>query len=138
MLVFPDGQFIRDIDIDELRISFVEGLGKKIIFTKDKITYQNTINPSVGFMDFAPEYFDIKEKPISFEQFKQLSNEIHEAGLYSLIQPITGNDLCPGANYHMLTCAFDDGAKYEYITNKSPAKEFNIILELLLSFGDFN
>lgn len=137
MLVFPDGQFIRDIDIDELRISFGEGLCKKIVLTKDKITYQNTINPSIGYMNFPQGYFDIKETSISLEQFKQLSADIHEAGLYNLIQPVSEYDLCPGADYQMLTCIFDDGSEYEYKTMGLPAKEFSLIVEILLSFCNF-
>lgn len=134
MLVFPDGQFIRDIDIDELRISFGKGLCKKIVLTKDKIAYQNTINPSIGYMDFPQGYFDIKEISISLEQFKQLSDDIHEAGLYNLIQPVSEYDLCSGVDYQILTCIFDDGAQYEYVTKEKPKKEFEDIVQILLSF----
>ena len=124
MLVFPDGQFIRDIDIDELRISFGKCLCKKIVLTKDKIAYQNTINPSIGYMDFPQGYFDIEEIPISLEQFKQLSNDIYEAGLCTLIQPVSEYELCPGADYQMVVCIFNDGSEYEYKTMGLPAKEF--------------
>lgn len=134
MLLNKDGTFIRDIDIDELKISFGHNYGKTIILTKNRITFQNTIHPTIGYMSFSPDYFDHHEIEITHSQFKELSDKIHDAGLLELFRFSQDNTNYPGAVYQVLTCTFDDGANYRYQTHRSPAKEFNQIIDILSSF----
>ncbi len=137
MLLNKDGSFIRDIDIDELIISLGHHYGKTIVLTKEKLTYRNTIHPTIGYMSFPQGYFDIKELTITAEQFKTLSDRIHNAGLLNLLQPITEHNIYPGAVYQTMSCIFDDGAQYEYITCGTTAKEFDEIVQILLPLCNF-
>ncbi|MGN1348801.1 MAG: zinc ribbon domain-containing protein [Acutalibacteraceae bacterium] len=137
MLINPDGSFIRDIDIEELRITFGEHYGKEIVFTKEKISYRNTVHPTIAYMSFPQGYFDIKETPISVEQFVQMSDAIHYAGLLELFRKPCEHNMYPGAVYQTMHCVFDDGAHYEYMTSRTPDKKFNDIVNVLLPLCDF-
>lgn len=137
MLLNPDGSFQRDIDIDELRISCGGHYGKAIVLTKDKITYRNTVHPTIAYMSFPQGYFDTKEVSISPEQFLQLSDAIHNAGLLNLFQKPCEHSMYPGAVYQTMYCVFDDCAQYEYMTRTTPDKEFTDIVNILLPFCDF-
>ena len=134
MLLYPDGTFKRDIDIDELRICCGEHYGKTIILTKNKISYQNTIHPTIGYMDFPQNYFEIHEMPVSYEQFQKLSDDIHEAGLLNLFHKTCDRETSAGAIYQTLHCLFDDGSEYAYMTRATADKKFTDIVEILLSF----
>ena len=102
MLLYPDVSFQRDIDIDELRISCGGHYGKAIVLTKDKITYRNTVHPTIAYMSFPQGYFDTNEVSISSEQFLQLSDAIHNAGLLNLFQKPCEHNMYPGAVYQTM------------------------------------
>ena len=138
MLLNNDGTFIRDIDIDELRISYGHHYGKTVVLTKNKIKFQNTIHPTIGYMSFPPDYFDQNEVEISNKQFKELSDKIHNAGLLKLFRFPLDKTLYPGAVYQSLICTFDDGAIYKYRTHGSPHDAFNRIASILSSFCQFD
>lgn len=137
MLLFPDGSFERDIDIDELRISCGGHYGKAIVLTKTAITYRNTVHPTIGYMSFPEGYFETKTIPISHEQFLKLSDAIHAAGLLELFRKPCEHTMYPGAVYQTMSCVFDDCAHFEYMTRGTPDKEFNDIVEILLPLCDF-
>lgn len=84
MLLNKDESFTRDIDIDELSVSFGGQYGKSITLNKDKITYQNTVHPTIAYMDFPKGYFDSKSISLSREEFLKISDDIHNAGLLSM------------------------------------------------------
>ncbi len=134
MLLNKDGSFTRDIDIDELTISFGHHYGKTICLIKNKITYQNTIHPTIGYMSFPLDYFVKNEMEISKGQFNELSNLIYDAGLLDLFDEPLDDTMYPGAVYRSLYCTFDDGASYQYRTHGSPKKAFNQIVGILSSF----
>ena len=138
MILNKDGSSTRDIDIDELIISFGHHYGKTVILTKDKIKFQNTIHPTIGYMSFPPDYLDQKEIEISSQQFKELSDEIHNAGLLEMFDLPTDDTKYIGAIYQSLLCTFDDGASYEYRTHGTPHDAFNQIAKILSSFCQFD
>lgn len=137
MLINPDGSFVRDIDIDELQISCGDHYGKTIVLTKNKITYRNTIHPTLAYMSFPDGYFDVKEVSVSPEEFLKISDAIHAAGLLELFHRRSEQELFHGAIYQTLNCLFDDGAYFEYITQGLPDKEFSDIVQILLPYCDF-
>ncbi len=138
MLLNKDGTIIRDIDIDELKISFGHHYGKTIILTKNRITFHNTIHPTIGYMSFPPDYFDHHEIEITHSQFKELSDKIHDAGVLELFRFPLDKTLYPGVVYQSLICTFDDGAIYKYRTHGSPPDAFNRIASILSSFCQFD
>ncbi len=133
MLLNSDGSFTRDIDIDELKVSYGDHIIKSIVLERNKITLYNTTHPIDNTL-ITQDSFDKKEFNVSFEQFYDLSDQIHNAGLLDLIQPLTDKDVCSGGSYQSMYCVFNDGAQYEYRINEKPSKQFIGILEILLDF----
>ena len=137
MLLNKDGTYIRDIDIEELSISYGEDFGGTITLTREKITHRNSITPTVAELYFPKGYFDAHEIPITKEQFEQLSEAIHNVGLCGLFQKSASDidsDMAPGRVFQTLWCRFTDGAEYAYATYLTPEKEFDDIFQILLPF----
>ncbi len=137
MIFDKDGMPVRDIDIDELRISYGGHYGKEIVLTKDKISCRNAVHPTIAYMNFPEGHFDVKELTISEKQFLQLSDAIHNAGLLELLRKPCEHNMYPGAIYQTMHCMFDDCSQYEYMTRNTPDKEFNDIVQILLPLCDF-
>ena len=134
MLLNNDGSFTRDIDIEELSLSFGGHYGKSITFNKDKIIYQNTVHPTIAYMDFPKGYFDSKSISLSREEFLKISNDIHNAGLLNILSPNENTELLDGAVYETMHCVFDDGSQYHYCDFSSrTANEFQAICDILLA-----
>lgn len=139
MLLNKDGSFTRDIDIDELSVSFGGHCGKSITLNKDKITYQNTVHPTIAYMDFPKGYFDSKSISLSREEFLKISDDIHNAGLLSILSPNENMKLLDGAVYETMHCCFDDGACYHYSSRKSQVSDvFKRICDILSDYCVFN
>jgi len=139
MLLNKDGSFKRDIDIDELSVSFGGHCGKSITLNKDKITYQNTVHPTIAYMDFPKGYFDSKSISLSREEFLKISDDIHNAGLLSILSPNENMELLDGAVYETMHCCFDDGACYHYSSRKSQVSDvFKRICDILSDYCVFN
>lgn len=139
MLLNKDGSFTRDIDIDELSVSFGGHCGKSITLNKDKITYQNTVHPTIAYMNFPKGYFDSKSISLSREEFLKISDDIHNAGLLSILSPNENMELLDGAVYETMHCVFDDGSHYHYIDFKSRTSDiFNNICKILSAYCKFD
>lgn len=138
MLLNKDGSFTRDIDIVELSVSFGGHYGKSITLYKDKITYRNTAHPTIAYMDFPKGYFDSKSISLSREDFIKISDDIHNAGLLSILSPNENMELLDGAVYETMHCVLDDGACYHYSSPKSHASEtFKRICDILSDYCVF-
>ena len=139
MLLNKDESFTRDIDIDELSVSFGGHYGKSITLNKDKITYQNTVHPTIAYMDFPKGYFDAKTLPLSREEFLKISDDIHNAGLLSILSPNENMELLDGAVYKTMHCTFDDGSCYHYSSLNSQVSEiFKRVCDILSDYCVFN
>lgn len=139
MLLNKDGSFTRDIDINELSVSFGGHYGKSITLYKDKITYRNTVHPTIACMDFPKGYFDSKSISLSREDFLKISDDIHNAGLLSILSPNENINLLDGAVYETMYCVFDDGACYHYSSRKNQVSEiFKRICDILSDYCVFN
>lgn len=139
MLLNKDGSFTRDIDINELSVSFGGHYGKSITLYKDKITYRNTAHPTIAYMDFPKGYFDSKSISLSREDFIKISNDIHNAGLLSILSPNENINLLDGAVYETMHCVFDDGSHYHYSDFKSKASDvFKSICNILSAYCKFD
>ncbi len=139
MLLNKDGSFKRDIDIDELSVSFGGHCGKSITLNKDKITYQNTVHPTIAYMDFPKGYFDSKSISLSREESLKISDDIHNAGLLSILSPNENMELLDGAVYETMHCVFDDGSHYHYSNFKSRTSDiFKNICKILSAYCKFD
>lgn len=139
MLLNKDGSFTRDIDIEELSVCFGGHYGKSITLFKDKITYRNTVHPTIACMDFPKGYFDIRSIPLSREAFIKLSDDIHNAGLLSILSPNENMELLDGAVYETMHCVFDDGSQYHYSDFKSRTSDiFKNICKILSAYCKFD
>lgn len=139
MLLNKDGSFTRDIDIAELSVSFGGHYGKSITLYKDKITYRNTAHPTIAYMDFPKDYFDSKSISLSKEDFLKISDDIHNAGLLSILSPNDNMELLDGAVYETMHCVFDDGGQYHYSDFKNRTSDiFKNICKILLAFCKFD
>lgn len=139
MLLNNDGSFTRDIDIEELSVSFGGHYGKSITLYKDKITYRNTVHPTIAGMVFPKDYFDAKTLPLSREEFLKISDDIHNAGLLSILSPNENMELLDGAVYETMHCVFDDGSQYHYSDFKSRTSDiFKNICKILSAYCKFD
>jgi hypothetical protein len=107
----PDGEILRDIDIDELIISVGRPVGSRIVLTKNEVTYQKTISGGI-----YPDFFEQKKIKITKEQFKELSDAIHDAGLLNVVSPnveiFKEEEIALGyISTEYMICFFDDGVK---------------------------
>ncbi len=120
MLLSPDGSFIRDIDIEELKLFLGNQNHQTVVLTKQKLIYL--------------DHFDLREYPLSLEQFNGLSDQLHNAGLLDLLQPKNYSKDHPTGAPFALTCIFDDGAQYEYFSDGAPSEIFQKIIQIIWSF----
>lgn len=128
---------INTIGIEELSVSYGDNFGGTITLTKEKIIHRNSITPTVAELYFPKGYFDVHEIPITKEQFKHLSDAIHNAGLCELLQKSASDivsDMAPGRRFQTLWCLFTDGSEQMYATFSTPEKEFDDIFQILLPF----
>lgn len=119
MMFAEDGKALRDIDIDELKISVGRPVGKQIVLTKTKVTYQNIISAGICPDDFTEGFFTMKEISIDREQFNEISDAIYNAGLFNLVKPDVELDetyvFFPGkSSKEYMICTFDDGVTERY------------------------
>jgi len=136
MLVFRDGTSIRDIDIEELTINVLGHYGGRITLRKDKVEYESTISPTIGYMrgNLEDEYFQAHSIEILKEQFRELSDAIHMAGLLNIKWDVE-KECCPEAEYACMRVLFDDGAYYELgVQEQNRPKEYDKIVEILNQF----
>lgn len=120
MLLEPDGTFIRDIDIEELQINTLGDYGRSITLKKDTIIYNNTT---------APTIIDISK-----DEFLELSNAIHMAGLLNISWNVE-KECYLGAKYACMRVLFDDGAYYELnVRTQNRPKEYDKIVDILNQF----
>lgn len=136
MLIFEDGTSIRDIDIEELTINVLGDYGRRITLRKDKVEYENTISPTIGYMNgrLEDDYFQVHFIDISEEGFLELSDAIHRAGLLN-ISWNAEKENCPGGKYACMRVLFDDGAYYELrMREQNRPKEYDKIVEILNQF----
>ncbi len=139
MLLNKDGSFTRDIDIVELSVSLGGHYGKSITLYKDKITYRNTVHPTIAYMDFPKGYFDSKSISLSREDFFKISDDIHNAGLLSILSPNDNMELLDGAVYETMHCVFNDGSQYHYSDFKSRTSDiFKNICKILSAYCKFD
>lgn len=130
MLINPDGSIIRDVDIDELRIYYCDDSAKEIVLTKNNITYQ-----SIDMYNGIPfGCFDVEKVPLSFEQFLKLSDDIHTAGLLRLLDNASDTELYTDTAFR-LSCIFDDGCQYEYMST-APCEEIDNLVSILLNLRE--
>lgn len=111
MMFGPDGEILRDIDIDELIISAGRPVGSRIVLTKNEVTYQKTISGGI-----YPDFFEQKKIKITREEFDELSDAIHNAGLLNIVSPnveiLKEEEIALGyISTEYMICYFDDGVK---------------------------
>lgn len=119
MMFTKGGKALRDIDIDELIISVGRPVGKKIILTKNKVTYENIISAGINPNEFTEDFFTKKEISIDRAQFNELSDAIHNAGLLNLVKLDVELDKTymffdGKSSKEYMICTFDDGVTERY------------------------
>ncbi len=136
MMIFKEYP-VRDIEIETLSITFGTKYIKTITLTKNKIVCKKIISFTSGPLSLSRKYCEQIELEIYDELFKTLSDAIHDAGLLELLKPYTFSPPRPGAPVKSLLCEFNDGSRYNYITDDVPEKIFNDIVDILNPYSEF-
>lgn len=133
-----NGDEIRDIEIDELTVSFGGYYGKVITLTKNNIKYHRCLHSTIAYMDMPKGYFDNNTIVLSKSEFKKISDKIHNAGLLHILSPNENMNLLDGAVYETLHCTFDDGSCYHYSARRKRTSDiFNSICNILSECCNF-
>ena len=135
MLLNENGGFIRDIDIEELSVSFGEQCGRSITLTKDNIKIRKSVKPTTVFTTSQSNCCDETVISISSKQYNEISDAVHNAGLLEVLSPYENAELPTDAAHKTMRCTFDDGSHYHYSECKTNgSKIFDSICHILFSY----